>query len=264
MSDVEDLLGSALRGARSDPRWDVTPSRVDLAGVRRAAEVRHRRVRATAVTTAGLVLVLGGGWSVGALAGQHSESLRPAAPVPTTLPAPVPSITPAWRPSSARDWVMTHERYLAFVATHQVDHPSSPPTEVPSPAPLTPASAALDARARGVLPAGSTLDRDDAPGGEPGVAAVHVTLPDGTPLEVQQRQLAEPQDETWGDPVLQVPGSDDLYGSTTSSVGFSFPGEPDGVNAVHVVDRRGRMTTWYSPRSVPLQTLTDWVLAASS
>lgn len=267
MSDVEDFLSAALRNARSDPAWDVTPRRVDLNGVRRAAHARRRRVRYVAVTS-GLALLLGGGLAGLSLDGGHSETLRPAAPpatapAPAPVPTPVPSVTPAWRPTSARDWILTHEQYLTFTSTHQVERPTAPPPQLASPAPLTPATAALEAQARAGLPAGSTLDRDDAPAGEPGVAALHVTLPDRTPLEVQQRQLTEPQDQSNGPAVMPVPGSTDLYSTTTNSVGYSFPGQRrDGVHAVHVFDSHGRITAWYAPTTVPLTTLTSWALAA--
>lgn len=262
MSDVEDVLRSALRAARSDARWDVTPRRVALAGVLRDVQRRRRRVQAAAVTTT-LVALVSGGLVLDALTGSRSETLRPAAPpVTSPLPTPVPSVTPAWRPTSPRDWLLTHEQYLAFSSTHQVERPTSPPGQVASPAPLTPVTATLAARAQVALPPGTAVDRDDAPGGEAGVAALHVTLPDGSPLEVQQRQLTEPEDVSEGLPVTEAPGSDVLYSSTTSSAGFGFPGQPDGVHAVYLVDRRGRLTTWYAPVTVPLTTLTDWALTA--
>jgi hypothetical protein len=66
---------------------------------------------------------------------------------------------------------------------------------VASPAPLTGKSAALLAAVHTADLPGAQLRREDSVGGQPGTAAVHVLLADGTPVEVLAQQLQEPPED---------------------------------------------------------------------
>lgn len=272
MSTTEDLVADALREARTDPRFAVSPASDAAWRVRRAATAARRRVTALAVAA---VTVTGGAGTAAALhlpAQGGGESVLRVGGV--SGGAPVPGISPPWRPRSGLDWLLADAAYRRFVADHTT--PSPAPHTVTSPARLTAVSARLLADVRGALPSETELLRQDAPDGEAGAAAVHATMPDGTPVEVQQRPLGAPIDyETWWRGATEGPWRGATQGPrllatgsayvAAAQVGYGWAGRaPDGARAVLMVTPSGEVTTWYAPLSVPLREVIFWATYADA
>jgi hypothetical protein len=162
--------------------------------------------------------------------------------------------------------VLDREAYDAFVASHTL--PSSKPATVQSPAPLTEVSARLERDVRAALPAGSRTERQDAPDGQAGAAAIHAKLPDGTPVEIRRHTLQQPLTSQYdGDgPQRRTTRRDLPTGSvlvTIAHSGYGWgPDIPEGANVAFTVTARGEQTAWAVPLSVPLADVAKWAVAA--
>lgn len=270
-SDLEDRLREALTAARHDERWAAAGS-TTVEGVRSAGGAQRRRGRLS--TTAGaLALLAVGGTMVGQLGSERtngpSDSLSPAntpsARASSAAPAsPVPSITPAWTPQSGQDWILTDKQFAEFERAHVL--PSSAPGQgtVPSPAPLRAESARLAEQA--ALPAGSDVQREDDAAGEPGTTALHVTLADGVPVEVERRRLQSPVSAGTHDPRLATATEVTVPGTTSTAlvwdqVGYGWRGAyPEGARMVMTISADGTTTSWYAPLTIPLVMIKDWAV----
>lgn len=270
MNDLlEQRLADALGAARTDDRWAVPPQPGAYQAVRRGA--RRRRQRTTALGTAAGVLAVVGvvGLAGTSLPGSQDRVVGGVAAPPAAGGEPVPGVQPEWRPASGREWLMTGPEWDAFMAVHEVPETGGQ-SRVPSPAPLAPASGQLLQEVEPVLPEGARAQREDAVGGDPDTSAVHVQLADGTPIEIERRQLPGPLpwDRLGGDgPAPQGTRVEDVPGTTTAlllqpGVGYGFPGWTGGANGVLVVTRDGLATFWVAPVVVPVETLRSWALAA--
>lgn len=263
---IEDLLRDALHA----PDWDVPvrPGAMDDLRRRRRA---HRRRTAGATAVGGLALV--GATVAGVtLLPTHDVQLATYAAGGVPAGSPVPSITPAWVPEHGRDWLLSNADADAFWAAHTRPSPAPGGSVVESPAPLGPQSATLlaDVQAAG-LPEGTQLRREDAVGGQPNAPAVHVTLPDGTPVEVNRTWAQGPMPYVWEDGYDHSDAHvEDVPGTTTAGVayatfgyGFGRAYQHDTSHGVITVSRGGEWTTWAAPSVVPLQTLKQWAFAAA-
>lgn len=261
---IEDLLRDTLHS----PDWDVPvrPGAMDELRRRRRA---HRLRTAGAGALGGLALV---GATVAGVSLLPSDGVQLATYAAGGVPAgsPAPGITPSWVPEHGRDWLLSREDADAFWAAHTRPSPRPGQSVVESPAPLGPQSAALlaDVEAAG-LPAGAQLRREDAVGGQPDAPAVHVTLPDGTPVEVYRLQAQGPMPynapESGQDAEARV---EDVPGTTSAGVayatfGYGFGPGSSGARGVITVSRGGEWTTWAAPSVVPLETLKAWAFAAA-
>jgi hypothetical protein len=263
---VEELLAAALVGARTDDRWAVAASPQALTRVRRAAT--RQRTRSAGLAVVGLTAAVSGAtFGLAALGhgGSDGAVVIPGNPGATTSPAP--GISPAWTPTSGRDWVLDKGAYDDFVATHTL--PSDAPHNVQSPAPLTAYSARLEDDVRKGLPMGSALARQDAVDGQPGTAAIHALLVDGTPVEVARIPLQQPISSMYGGdagPAITVrrdlPNGSVLLTIEHSGYGWG-PGIPEGANTAIVITRDGEETTWNAPVAVPLDTVARWAQVAA-
>jgi hypothetical protein len=268
--NLDDLLHDTLH----DDRWALPVPADTLDRVRRSR--RHRR-QGFALAGSGLSVaaVVAGAALVGSLSGGRGASLVPYS---DGLPAgsAAPMISPDWVPQSGADWLMTNAEYDAFYAGHtKAPYPSPGPgqSRVASPAPFTQKSADLLAEVQAAgLPAGTTYRREDSPGGDPDETAVHVTLPDGTPVEVSRRALDGPfaVHQAGGDGVnagateVAVPGTDDsaaLY--PDFGYGFGLRDRGQGAHGVNVVTASGVLTSWAAPDVIPLATVRSWAFAAA-
>jgi hypothetical protein len=250
--NLEQLLTDALH----DDRLALPVPADTLEQVRR---MRRRRQRLTvAGTTVAAVALVGGAVGAASLLSSPSASVSSySSPGPSD--SPVPGITPAFVPASGRDWLMTDAQWRTYDASHTHPSPAPGQSTVHSPAPLAEQSARLlnEVQQAG-LPDGAAFERDDSSGGQPGVAAVQVTLRDGRHFVVIEQQLQEPFDYqgsgenvNQGATVFDVPG--------TSSAGVAFPSAPSVV----VVSRAGISTSWYaSPGGPSLAELQAWATAA--
>ena len=187
----------------------------------------------------------------------------PAGPPVAATAVPVPGVDPVFVPTHGRDWLLTEDEEDAFVRTHAL--PSSGPGEgvVASPAPLRRDSALLEEHARAGLPAGARIEREDDASGQPGRAALHVVLADGTLVEVQRQRLQAPAAWSGSDPGREQ----DLPGSSAAVLderaGYGWPdGRPPDARLVLVATADGVLTTWYAERTVPLDTVLAWAVAA--
>ncbi len=269
---IERLLAAALTEARSSARWAVEPAPGTGERVRHA--VRASRRRRTALLVAGSVVAISG--VAGGIAAMPEQADR-AVPFASGGDGPVPGISPEWRPQHGHEWLLTAEQYREFERTHTL--PSAKPATVSSPAPLTAYSAQLEAAVKAALPTGSSTQRQDAPNGKLGDAAVHAVLVDRTPVEIERVHLQHPI--TFDFPGHVIKGAVapvDIAGTTSAYVALEEVGygwgedcvaktctpRPANARAVTVVDRNGEATTWHAPLSVPLQTVVDWALAAAS
>jgi hypothetical protein len=266
---VEELLAAALVGARTDDRWALAASPQALTRVRRAAT--RQRARSAGLAVVGLTAVTSGAtFALAALGhgGPDGAVVVPGNPGgATTAPSPVSGISPAWAPTSGRDWVLDKGAYDDFVATHTL--PSDAPHNVQSPAPLTAYSARLEDDVRKGLPMGSALARQDAVDGQPGTAAIHALLVDGTPVEVARIPLQQPITSMYGGdagPAITVrrdlPNGSVLLTIEHSGYGWG-PGIPEGANTAIVITRNGEETTWNAPVAVPLDTVARWAQVAA-
>jgi hypothetical protein len=273
---VEQLVADALGHARTDQRWalPVPAGAGELVRLRAAVSQRRR----TSLLVAGTVFAIAG---IGAGVSLLPSPVDRAVPFASGGGEPVPGISPEWRPVHGHDWLMTPAERAAFGSSHT--EPSSKPATVSSPAPLTDYSERLEDDARAVLPAGSTMERQDAPNGRLGDAAVHAHLADGTPVEIARVHLQGPVTFD-GAPEANVdssrPGAPehDITGTTSAyvafaEVGYGWPEEcfakvcqprREGARSVIVVNAAGEMTSWHTPISVPLQTVIDWAVAAAA
>ncbi len=263
-------LGDLLRDTLHDERLALPVPAGTLDVVRRKRRHRQRlTVAGTAVCALGLV---GGALAATSLLRHPSASLSTryaAGGVPEG--SPVPSVSPAYVPSSGRSWILTPSEWATYRSAHT--QPSPPPGQsvVPSPAPLGQQSADLLADVQKAdLPDGFTDRREDSVGGQPGAAAIHVTLPDGTPVEVFRSQLVEPQSTEQNGPgsdpdatIVSVPGTTSAA-ALFPDYGYGFPGRNDSTaHMVMVVTRGGLLTQWVAPGSVSLDTLKTWAFAAA-
>ncbi len=278
---LDDLLSEALH----DDRLALPVSPDTLSAVRRS-RARRQRVRAVGAVGATGSLVLASVLVVQSVRPTTpSSSLRPAAggppaSSPATPASSVPGISPAWMPNSGNDWLMTTAEYDAFEASHTrapVPSPGPGQGRVPSPAPLASPSAQLaDEGGHADLPTGTDVRREDSPGGDPDATALHLTLADGTPVEVERRQLPGPLPfhAYAGDGVNEgaterpVPGTS-AGAAVYPQYGYGFPPpyagtDPAvGAHGVAVVTEDGVMTTWAAPASVPLADLQRWAFTAA-
>jgi hypothetical protein len=264
--NLDDLLTEALH----DERWALPVPADTLSSVRRLRRARRRR--AVLLSTAASVAVLTGvAVAVAEVPGSSTDRVATYA----SSAAVAPMISPAWTPTSGREWLLTNQEYDAFYASHtKAPYPSPGPGQgrVPSPAPLTDRSAALLADVlAGGLPTGTTYRREDSPGGDPNETAVHVTLADGTPVEVSRRSLDGPFafHRDGGDGVNAgateeaVPGTDDAA-ALYPDFGYGFAHYAgDRAHGVNVVTASGVVTSWAAPSVVPLATLRTWAFAAA-
>ncbi len=267
--NLDDLLHDAVH----DDRWALPVPPDALEGLRRGRALR-RRQRAAACSVAAVLAVAGGAFAIVAAIPHHRVQLGTFAGsggVPAGWPAP--GITPAFVPTSGRDWLMTTAEYATYARTHT--HPSPPPgqSSVASPAPLTEQSAELLADVQAAdLPAGAKLRREDSAGGEPGVAQVHITLADGTPVLIERRQLVEPfpydagnpaADGSTTDPNPNPPTLVDVPGTTSAALVVSIASQVPAANTVNAFSRGGVSTYWFAAAPVTLDQLKAWAFAAA-
>jgi hypothetical protein len=256
-------LDQMLTDALHDERLALPVPSDTLSLVRRRR--RRRQARLVAGTAAASVTLVGAAVGTVSLLSSPASSLSPY-----SSGGPVPGISPAFAPTSGRDWILSPDAWRTFRATHT--EPSPPPGQstVASPAPLAQMSADLlaDVRAAG-LPAGTQSLREDAVGGQPGTAAVHVTMSGGVPVEVFRTTLVEPTSTEQNGPgtntdatVVDVPGTTDAA-ALFPTYGYGFPGRDGNAHQVMVVTSEGLMTSWVAPESVPLDTLRAWAFAAA-
>jgi hypothetical protein len=264
--NLDDLLRETLH----DDRLALPVPAGTLDVVRRKRRTRQRlAVAGTAVCALGLV---GGVVASTSLRSSPASSLSPYADgggVPEG--SAVPSVSPAYVPTSGRSWILTPAEWATYRATHTQPSPPAGQSVVPSPAPLGQQSADLLADVQKAdLPAGVKDRREDSVGGQPGAAAVHLTLADGTPVEVFRSQLVEPQSTEQNGPgsdpdatIVAVPGTTSAAG-LFPSYGYGFPERhTDTAHMVMVVTRGGQLTQWVAPSSVSLDTLQAWAFAAA-
>jgi hypothetical protein len=251
--NLDQLLTDALR----DDRLALPVPADTLAVVRRKR--RHRQRLTVAATTVSAVALVGG--AVGATSVLSSPAARVSSYASGGVPegSPAPGITPAFVAVSGHDWLMTHDQWVAYSAGHTHPSPAPGQSTVHSPAPLAEQSAVLlDEVQQAGLPEGTRFHRDDSSGGQPGVAAIEITLPDGQHLVVTEQQMQEPFDyegsaenTNEGATVFDVPG--------TASAGVAFPSQP----SVLVVSRGGITTSWYAGSPGPTRAqLQTWATAA--
>lgn len=266
-------LDDTLRDTLADDRWAL-PVRPDtLDRVRRGRAARRRR---TALVSATAALTLAGAGAVvltnlpqgsGTRLGTYASGGTPAG-------SPVPGISPPFLPDSGRDWLLTSAQWSTYSLSHTGPSPGPGQSTVASPAPLAEQSAGLLAEVQAAgLPAGAVLRREDSVGGQPGSAAVHVMLADGTPLEVLRSTLPEPIDvESFsgdGEGQNQDATVVDITGTSSAAavfptLGYGFADETgSGAHGVIVVTRGGVATTWAAPSRVPLGDLQRWAIAAA-
>jgi hypothetical protein len=266
---IEELLAAALADARTDDRWAIAPKAQAMTSVRRAAT--RQRTRNAGLALAGIAVGSVGGIAVLASLGDGGNQvvLQPGNPGASPAPSPVAGISPEWTPRSGADWMLDKDEYDAFVSSHTL--PSPAPHGVQSPAPLTERSARLAADAERVLPAGSTIVRQDAPDGLATAAALHVHLADGTPLEVRREPLQQPISSFMfgdGQPHAVITRRDLATGSVLVSIahtGYGWgPGIDEGANTAVVISAAGLETTWNGPMSIPLDTIAQWAAAADN
>lgn len=261
-------LDDTLRDVLHDDRWALAVPPATMDAVRRGRAARRHRT-AVAAVACGLA-VAGGALAVVSLAPDHRASLATFAAGGAPAGQPVPGISPPFVPTSGRDWVLTHQQYTAYGQVHT--HPSPGPGQsvVASPAPLGQQSAELLAAVQAAtLPPGTDLRREDSVGGQPGSAAVHGKLPDGTPFEVVAQALQEPYDyQSRNGEQLNPDASVENVPGTTSvlvlypTAGYGFSGyDANTARAVAVVTRGGYETTWVAPPTVSLADLRAWALA---
>jgi hypothetical protein len=273
-------LDQLLHDALHDDRLALPVPAGTLDAVRRKRRTRQRL--AIAGTSVAAVTLVGGAVSAATLLSSSSSTLSPYATGGVPVGSAAPSISPSWIPSSGNDWLLTDSEYRSFSTSHtRAPYPSPGPGQgrVPSPAPLTSRSELLLQDVQGGnLPSGTSYRREDSPGGDPDETDVHVTLPDGTPVEVFRRNLDGPFafHQNAGDGVNpgateeQVPGTSSgaaLYPNFGYSFGAKWSldgnGAPIGAHGVVVVSRGGVATTWAAPSTVPLTTLKEWAYAAA-
>jgi hypothetical protein len=262
---IEDLLRDTL----TSPEWDLPVRPGAMADLRRRRRT-HRRRTAGAAALGGLALV-GAGVAGVSLLPSHQVQLGTYAAGGVPEGSPAPGISPAWVPQTGRDWLLSQADADAFWSAHTRPSPHPGQSVVESPAPLGPQSEALlgDVQAAG-LPAGAQLRREDAVGGQPDAPAVHVTLPDGTPVEVDRTWAQGPMPYVWQDGydhsdarVEDVPGTSSA-GVAYKEFGYGFgPAYGDTSRGVITVSRGGEWTTWAAPSTVPLATLRAWAFAAA-
>jgi hypothetical protein len=263
---IEDLLRDTL----NDDRWTLAadPAAMDRL---RHAHAKHRRRTAGAAAVGSLALV-GAAVAGVSLLPSHEVQLATFAAGGVPAGSPAPGISPAWVPSTGDDWLLTTPQDDAFWTAHA--RPSSAPGQsvVASPAPLGPQSATLlaDVQAAG-LPVGTDLRREDAAGGQPNAPDVHITLPDGTPVEVERYWAQGPF------PIDNHDGYDhsgvrveDVPGTSTAGVAYQQFGFGFGPSYTHVtshgvitVSRGGEVTMWAAPEPIQLETLKAWAFAAA-
>lgn len=263
---IEDLLRDTLTSGD----WDlpVRPGALEDLRYRRAA---HRRRTAAGAALGGLALV--GAVVAGvSLLPDHQVQLATYAAGGVPAGSPAPGISPTWVPQTGRDWLLSQQDADAFWSAHTRPSPRPGQSVVESPAPLGPQSEALlsDVQAAG-LPSGAQLRREDAVGGQPDAPAVHVTLPDGTPVEVERSWAQGPMPYVWQDGydhsdarVVDVPGTS-TAGVVYAQFGYGFGSGylHDTSHGVITVDRGGVLTMWAAPSGVPLETLKQWAFAAA-
>lgn len=266
-------LDQLLHDALHDDRLALPVPAETLDVVRRKRRARQRLV-ITGASVAALALA-GGSVALVSLRSSSSSTLSPYLEGGLPAGSPAPGITPAFVPGSGRDWLLTGPEYDAYRASHT--HPSPAPGQsvVHSPAPLSSQSAQLleDVTAA-TLPSSASLRREDSVGGQPNVAAVHVRLADGTPIEIQRAQAQEPfayamtgidGSSTMTAPgahVVDVPGTSSAAG-VIPDASYGFAGRTDRTEEVVVVTRGGVVTTWWAPVTVPLADLQQWAIAAA-
>jgi len=275
MNLEDSLLENALRESLNDDRWALPVPPDSLPRLRRGRAARRRRTAVLTVT--GCLALTAAGVAVATSLPHPSQRLGTYASGGNPPGSPVAGITPPFVPDSGRDWLLTSAQWAEFSRTHT--HPSPGPGQsvVSSPAPLAEQSADLLADVEAAaLPTSATLRREDSVGGQPGAAAVHVRLEDGTPVEVLRQQLQEPfafdavngpgrdgNGENRDATVVDVPGTTSAA-SLYPNYGFGFPGESGAESrGVIVVSRGGVMTTWVAPQRVSLDTLRGWAIAAA-
>ena len=252
--NLDQLLTDALHDDRL-----ALPVPADA--LQRVRRMRRRRQRLTvAAASAGTLALVGGGVAVvSTMASSSPAAVSSYASAGVPDGAPAPGITPAFVPASGRDWLLTDAQWKTYDATHTHPSPAPGQSTVHSPAPLAEQSAVLLSEVQQAgLPEGASFHRDDSSGGQPGVAALEVTLSDGRHFMVIEQQLQAPfnyegavENPNKGAAVFDVPG--------TSSAGVTFPSAPSVV----VVSRGGISTSWYASDVGPtLAELRAWAIAA--
>lgn len=268
---MNERFDDLLRDTLSDDRWDLTARPELIDEVRRA---RSRRSRRRAASTAALAALVASGLVLGLHALPESDdqlATYAAGGVPAGSPAP--GISPAWAPQRGRDWLLSTSEADAFWATHTRPSPRPGQSVVESPAPLGPQSESLlqDVQAAD-LPTGAALRREDAMGGQPDAPGVHITLLDGTPVEVYRLWADGPM--TFGaaesglrrqDLVVEdVPGTlSAVVAFPDLAYGFGPAARGDRSIGVTTLSRGGEWTTWAAPSRVGLARLKAWAVAAA-
>lgn len=254
-------LDDQLRDALRDDRWAL-PVAPDTLSVVRRKRAKRQRTRAV-----GAVLVLGcagfGGAALvirGAGAGP-TVRLSPYAAAGVPPGSPAPGISPAFVPDSGRDWLLNRAQWQAYDGTHTHPSPAPGQSSVHSPAPLSSQSENLlfEVTHAG-LPDDGTYTRDDSNGGQPGVAVVQATLPNGVHLYIVESLLQEPYNYEYSEltaddaakiHVTDIPG-------TSSALLTSA-----GTASAFVVSRGGVSTSWAVVKGeVSPETLWAWAIAA--
>ena len=263
---IEDLLRDTL----TDERWALP---ADPGLLPRVARLGARRRRRTTVGAALGGLALVGGITAGvALVPRQHDQLATFAAGGVPAGSPVPGITPDWVPTHGHDWLMSPAQNQEFYASHTRPSPGPGQSVVASPAPLGPQSEALLADVQAAaLPRGATMRREDAVGGQPNAPAVHVTLPDGTPVEVYRVWAQGPMPYVWADGYDHSDAKvEDIPGTLSAGVGFQQFGYGFGPryrsetsHGVITISRGGEWTTWAAPAVVPVETLKAWAFAAA-
>jgi len=263
---IEDLLRDTLTSA--DWELPVRPGAMEDLRRRRAAQ-RRRTAGAAALGGLALVGAVAGGV---ALLPSHDVQLGTYAAGGVPAGSPAPGISPSWVPQTGRDWLLSQQDADAFWSAHTRPSPRPGQSVVESPAPLGPQSEALlaDVQAAG-LPADAQLRREDAVGGQPDAPAVHVTLPDGTPVEVERSWAQVPMPYVWEDGLDHSDARvEDVPGTSTAGVAYARFGYGFGAAYVHetshgviTISRGGVLTMWAAPSVVPLETLKAWAFAAA-
>jgi hypothetical protein len=263
---IEDLLRDTLTSAD----WDVPVRPGALEDLRRR-RTAHRRRTAGATALGGLAVV--GAVAAGvSLLPSHQVQLATYAGGGVPAGSPAPGISPTWVPQTGRDWLLPPQDADAFWSAHTRPSPRPGQSVVESPAPLGPQSAELlsDVQAAG-LPTDARLRREDAVGGQPDAAAVHVTLPDGTPVEVERSWAQGPMPYVWQDGLDHSDARvEDVPGTSTAGVAYAQFGYGFGLAYLHdrshgviTVSRGGVLTMWAAPSVVPLDALKAWAFAAA-
>jgi hypothetical protein len=241
---LERRLEESFATAHDDARWEGGSWTDPLVRIRRAGRAHRRRV-ATASSLS--VVALAGG----ALA---AVSAIPASTDRVGVTAPMAG----GQTGSGLAWLMSRDRYDAYVAAHPSPSPST--VRVPSPAPVNDELRTLEADMTAALPAGAqTLRADAADGGNAGQVTVWMTLPDGTPVAAERQQLHYPYEDPGYNGASPAPGTTpgtnpdqppltEVYTDpTTWSTGTAYEVATGNVWGYGVTDDEGHGRGWHGP-----------------